>query len=171
MDEPPQCFPYVGAYGYSDHVTTHHMISVSIALTTSVARPGWGGRTSLVCPRAQETLVTPLKVAWTNVLIRNSINFYTICMHKSEIVPWRMTTCWVTTLSYPVTVRQQFLQSHTNTVWTVSYRLSNDIRWYSDSHIKDVHQSVCPSVTLCTVLYQNKAIASWFLHPRRAGTL
>ena len=58
MDEPPQYFPYFGAYGYWDHVTTRHMISVSIALTTSVARPGGG--TSLVCPRAQKTLVTPL---------------------------------------------------------------------------------------------------------------
>jgi len=47
MDEPPQYFPYVGAYRYWDHVTT------------SVARPG-GGALRCFCPRAQETLVTPL---------------------------------------------------------------------------------------------------------------
>ena len=55
MDEPPQYFPYVGAYGYWDHVTNRHMQR----LMTSVVAPR-GGALRCFCPRAQETLVTPL---------------------------------------------------------------------------------------------------------------
>ena len=48
MNEPPHYFPYVGAYGYSDHVMTS---------------AGRGGAFCCLCPRAQKTLVTPLEQA------------------------------------------------------------------------------------------------------------
>ena len=66
----PQYFPYVGAYGYRDRVTT------------SVAR---GGALRCFCPRAQETIVTPLTNNF-HAAINDLTSRPTQCSARAELI-------------------------------------------------------------------------------------